>query len=96
MDANIGKDDLQVVDEVRQPTARERALVVEQAALTGTCACRPCCSKIAAEVLPERRQVVEVVIQRAVTDTLFQSLVPTFQGSPPIPRLALLNSYDET
>ena len=51
-----------------QEREQQRALVVEQAALTGTCACGPCCAEIAAEILPERRQVVEVVIQRAVTE----------------------------
>jgi len=37
--------------------------------LSGTCAWGRCCAEIGAEVLlPERRQVVEVVIQRAVTE----------------------------
>jgi len=36
--------------------------------LTGTCACRRCGIRIAATVLAERRQVVEVVIQRKVIE----------------------------
>jgi len=36
--------------------------------LSGTCAWGRCCAEIGAEVLLERRQVVEVVIQRAVTE----------------------------
>ncbi len=36
--------------------------------LTGTCACGRCRAQIATEVLPERRQVVEVVIQHEVTE----------------------------
>jgi transposase len=36
--------------------------------LTGTCACGRCRAEIATEVLPERRQVVELVIHREVTE----------------------------
>jgi len=36
--------------------------------LTGTCTCGRCCAQIDAEVLPERRQVVELVIRSEVTE----------------------------
>lgn len=36
--------------------------------LTGTCDCGRCRAEIAAEVLPERRQVVELVIRREITE----------------------------
>jgi len=54
--------------------------------LTGTCACGRCGAEIAAEVLPERRQVVEVVTQRAVTEYRIvggYSAVPSPKGSRP-------------
>jgi len=59
-----------------QERERLRALVVEQAADRATARAHPnpaerhgrCCAEIGAEMLPERRQVVEVVIQRAVTE----------------------------
>jgi transposase len=37
-------------------------------ALSGTCACGRCCAEIAAEVLPERRQVIELEIRRKVVE----------------------------
>jgi len=36
--------------------------------LSGACACGRCCGEIAAEVLPERRQVIELEIRRKVTE----------------------------
>lgn len=36
--------------------------------LTGVCDCGHCCGEIAAEVLPERRQVIEVEIRRQVVE----------------------------
>jgi transposase len=36
--------------------------------LTGTCDCGRCRAEIAAEVLPERRQVIELIIRREVTE----------------------------
>jgi transposase len=36
--------------------------------LEGTCTCGRCQSQIDVELLPERRQVVELVIQREVTE----------------------------
>ena len=38
--------------------------------LTGTCTCGRCCAQLDAEVLPERRQVVELVIRNEVTERM--------------------------